>query len=240
MVKPVTRPLVKCCGMTDACLAEYALKQGADAIGLVFVKNTPRYVSVEQAKKIAGVVKTRKHCAVGVFANQPLQQVVQIYREVSLGAVQLHGEETAAYCRELRNMLAVDQGSSWPFLVKAFSVSGPEVLEQIPAYHPYVDAVLLDAYVPQRLGGTGKIFNWELAIEFANRWPSKPVIIAGGLHSGNVGKLLTRITPLGMDVSSGIEVSPGKKSFEKIAAFIKAVKGEVKNHDFFSGGSEAR
>ncbi len=219
----MSKPLVKICGLTKAFQARAALALGADAVGLVFVKESSRYVSAEQAAAIGRCVRNGKS-AVGVFADHPLEQVVELVNRLSLNAVQLHGRETPDYCRRLRNSLKNVKVGPWPFLVKSFAVRGPEVFQEVDGYVSRVDGVLLDTYHPQSAGGTGKRFNWELAAEFKRHWPDKPLVVAGGLNGENVSDLILQVNPWGVDVSSGVENKPGDKCLEKIAAFLHRVR----------------
>jgi phosphoribosylanthranilate isomerase len=196
---------VKICGITrpeDALAAEEA---GADAIGLIFVERSKRYVTVEQATSVSAAVGPFM-ARVGVFVDAPLAFVREVARELRLSAVQLHGREDAAYAAALRQ-------SCW--VIKAFSFSPslrvPE-LRDFPA-----DAVLLDGLTP----GSGEAFDWQAAL-FLRDYPR--LVLAGGLTPETVGAGIEVLRPYAVDVASGVEASPGIKSAEKIKAFVGAAK----------------
>ena len=222
----MSSPLIKCCGITNTEHGKYALTRGADALGLVFVNTSSRHVSLEQAKNITTEVLPLGKQVVGVFADMPVEQVAKTVQQVGLTGIQLHGKETVEYCIRLKELVAQETAGPWPFLTKAFSMRNSSSFNSILKYHAHVDAILLDTYSASALGGTGSTFDWGLACQYVKHWPRQPLIIAGGLNSNNVTSLLSQITPLGVDVSSGIETAPGIKDKTKIDSFIKAVKGK--------------
>ncbi|WP_366923662.1 phosphoribosylanthranilate isomerase [Metallumcola ferriviriculae] len=219
----MVKPVVKICGITTAAQAKMVSTAGADAIGLVFAKQSTRFVSRQQASTISQMVDNDTS-VVGVFCNDSEEVVAAAADFVSLSAVQLHGNESPDYCRRLREKMHLVEKGCWPMLVKAVPVRGVETLEQVKPYLHLVDAIMLDTYHRGRLGGTGMQFDWHVAVEFNRLWPEKTLLIAGGLNGVNVGTLLARINPWGVDVSSGVEAYPGQKSPEKVSAFIKQVK----------------
>ncbi|MBI3851416.1 MAG: phosphoribosylanthranilate isomerase [Verrucomicrobia bacterium] len=201
-------PKVKICGITNLPDALAAAEAGADALGLMFVETSPRHVSLAIAADIARqlppfIIK------VGVFVNAPEELVFCAIGDCGLNLLQFHGEETPEYCRQFGLMS-----------MKAFRIRDAESLRALPGYK--TDAFLLDSHVAGKSGGTGKSFNWDLAIE-AKKF-GRPIFLAGGLTPENVGDAVRQVEPYGVDVSSGVEASPGKKDITKVRAFITAAK----------------
>jgi phosphoribosylanthranilate isomerase len=201
--------VVKICGITNAADALAAAGSGADALGLMFYEGSPRHVTVKAAAEIArqlppSVIK------VGVFVNAPEDAVLRAIGECGLNIVQFHGDETPEYC-----------GLFPVMTIKAFRVRDAGSLKALADYQ--TDAFLLDAHTPDKLGGTGTTFNWDLAMEAQKL--GRPIFLAGGLTPENVAEAVRRVQPYAVDVSSGVEESPGKKDHQKMAAFIKAAKG---------------
>jgi phosphoribosylanthranilate isomerase len=201
--------VVKICGITNVADALAAAGSGADALGLMFYEGSPRHVTMKAAAEIAQklppfVIK------VGVFVNAPEDAVLRAIGECGLNIAQFHGDETPEYCAQFPVMT-----------IKAFRVRDAESLKALEDYQ--TDAFLLDAHTPVKLGGTGMSFNWDLAIEAQKL--GRPIFLAGGLTPENVAEAVRRVRPYAVDVSSGVEASPGKKDHQKLAAFIKAAKG---------------
>jgi len=198
---------VKICGITSLDDAAMAVQAGADALGLVFYAKSPRAVDPEQAAAIiAGIPPFVQ--VVGLFVNAPLELVNATADSCGLDVVQLHGEETPSYCASVRRRV-----------LKAFRVRGRESLATMADYR--VAGFLLDAYSPDSYGGTGERFDWDCAV-----WAKGevPIILAGGLQPGNVASAVARVAPYGLDVSSGVESSPGRKDPELVRAFIRNAK----------------
>jgi len=209
---------VKICGIRDKAHALAAVEAGADFIGLVFAPS-PRQVSPARAREIASAVKKSSHTikVVGVFVNAPSSQVNELADFCALDWVQLSGDESWEYCQELKKTI-----------IKVIHVSSGQKTDEILAdigtgYQllPEKELVcLLDSRVGGAYGGTGQVFNWQLAREVSVRFP---VMIAGGLTAANVGQLVREVKPWGVDVSTGVE-SNGLKDASKIRAFVKAVR----------------
>ena len=201
-------PLVKICGLTTQTDALHAASCGADAIGLVFYANSPRCVTLEIAREICAALPpfiTR----VGLFVNESPEKIREIVAYCGLDLIQLHGDETPT------------QSDYMPIrTVKALRVKDAASLVGHEKYQ--VSTLLLDAWVPNAYGGTGECFNWDLAAAVAL---SRPVILAGGLTVENVADAIVQVQPYAVDVSSGVEQAPGKKDHAKVAAFIRAAKG---------------
>jgi phosphoribosylanthranilate isomerase len=198
----------KICGITRVEDALAAAAAGADAIGLVFVAKSPRHVMPEQAAEIAAALPpfvTR----VALFVNPDAAQVEAVLRRARPDALQFHGEEPPAFCRSF----------GVPYLKAARVRPGVDLL-QFAALHADAQGFLLDAWSEAAHGGTGERFDWALIPPDLPR----PVILAGGLHPGNVAEAVRAVRPWAVDVSSGVEAAKGIKDAAKIAAFIKEVR----------------
>jgi len=209
---------VKICGIRDKTHVLAAVEAGADFIGLVFAPSR-RQVSPQKALSLVEVIRGLRSgpAAVGVFVNAAAQEVNHIADYCQLDWVQLSGDESWQYCQELKKAI-----------IKVIHVSSGQKTDEILAdietgYQllPEKELVcLLDSRVGVAYGGTGQVFNWQLAREVSARFP---VIIAGGLTPANVGQLVREVQPWGVDVSTGVE-SNGLKDASKIRAFVKAVR----------------
>ncbi|MDP2921230.1 MAG: phosphoribosylanthranilate isomerase [Candidatus Omnitrophota bacterium] len=206
---------VKFCGITSIEDRDDAVKSGADAIGLVFFKDSPRSVTIEKAVEILEDIPPFVS-VVGVFVNEDMEFIEECVERLGLNAVQLHGDEDVKYCLKFKNLKFI-KGVK---LIKAIRVRDREslaVIEDCPA-----DAILLDAYRKDMYGGTSKGFDRSLAI-IAKEY-GKNLIISGGLTPDNVYEIIKEVKPYGVDVSSGIESSPGKKNLELMEQFIQEVR----------------
>ncbi len=199
---------VKICGITNRDDALHAVEAGADALGFVFHAASPRNVSPEQA---AAVIESLPPFvqAVGLFVNAGFDFINATCELCRLDIVQLHGDEQPEFCDRLAHRV-----------IKAFRIKDITSLEPMKDYR--VAGYLLDAWSPGVYGGTGLAFNWEVA-GIAKRYG--PIILAGGLTPDNVRQAVERVEPYGVDVSSGVESSPGKKDPLKVEAFIRHAKG---------------
>jgi phosphoribosylanthranilate isomerase len=198
---------IKICGITNLKDALMAAKLGADAIGFVFAKSTRR-ITPEKAGDI--VLKLPwKLVRIGVFVNEKPERVNRVVRVCGLDLVQLHGDETPAYCKKISSRI-----------IKAVRIKSKKDIEKIKKYK--VAAVLLDAYSKSKYGGTGKTFDWNLA---KNVKRSKvPVILSGGLNEKNIMEAIKKVRPYAVDVSSGVESSPGCKNAKKMKKVIEIAK----------------
>ncbi|MCI4626370.1 MAG: phosphoribosylanthranilate isomerase [Candidatus Magnetoovum sp. WYHC-5] len=197
---------IKICGITRLKDALWAVDCGVDALGFVFYEKSPRKADINEVKKIIRALPPFV-VTVGVFVNEDGSKIDKIIAETGINAVQLHGSETPQEC------------TRWPCVIKAFRVKegwGVDVLKQYS-----VKAVLLDNYVAGQFGGTGEVFNWEIA-KTAKAYGN--VILAGGLTVENVKSAVAHVSPYALDVSSGVESSPGIKDHLKIKDFIKEAK----------------
>ncbi|MBP1774314.1 MAG: trpF [candidate division NC10 bacterium] len=198
---------VKICGITSAEDAAAAVDAGADALGLVFVPGTPRHVAPDLAAGILEAVPPLV-ATVGVFVDHPLEEVLRIVSVLGLHAVQLHGQEPAAYSRRIPVPV-----------IRAVRVRDAASLRSLETYPAH--AFLLDAYVEGLPGGTGTPISLDLARQAKGR---KPVILSGGLRPETVSQAVRLVRPYGVDVSSGVEASPGRKDHAKVREFIVNVR----------------
>lgn len=205
---------VKICGITQLEQAIAIAEMGASALGYICVTRSPRYITPQNIAPIVSAV-TQSTPAIkhfGVFANASLSDILNVTRTAGLSVIQLHGDETPATCQLLRD--ALDHADLLEVkLVKAIRVRTDEDLETALSYEAFVDYLLLDAYHPDQLGGTGKTLDWAAIQDFS---PSRPWFLAGGLNSDNVLSAIARLSPNGIDLSSGVERSPGDKDLSKV------------------------
>ena len=203
---------VKICGMTQLKDALFAVEQGVDAVGFIFYKKSPRAVTMKTVReiitKLPPLVDT-----VGVFVNESAERLNKIADYCGLDLVQLHGEESPAFCRKIRRRV-----------IKAFRVKDLQSIKQLEKFP--VSGFLLDTFSDDLHGGTGKTFDWNLAL------PAKkmgPVLLAGGLTPRNILQAVRQVRPYGIDVCSGVEKSPRIKDLEKVRAFLKNIRSGSKS-----------
>jgi len=201
------RTRVKICGITRAQDALEAVKQGADAIGLVFYPKSPRNVSAAQAAEIVSQIPPFV-TVVGLFVDAEPAFIQEVISSVKLDLLQFHGDETPSACRQY----------SRPYM-KAIRVKNGTNLVQYAADYADARALLLDAFAEGVPGGTGLVFDWSL---IPQNLPL-PIVLAGGLNAENVGVAIEQVRPYAVDVSGGVEASKGIKDAAKIAAFMRGV-----------------
>jgi phosphoribosylanthranilate isomerase len=199
---------VKICGITSLADAQAAVAAGADALGFNFYEKSPRFVPMKTAAEISRALP-RFTLRTGVFVNPAEELVRRAMAECGLNLLQFHGDEPPEFCTQFGLMS-----------MKAFRVRDAGSLKELTKYQ--TDAWLLDAYASDTFGGTGEKFNWDLALE-AQR-PGKPVFLAGGLTPENIAGAVQQVRPFGVDVSSGVESSPGRKDHARVRAFINLAK----------------
>ena len=208
---------MKICGITRAEDADLAAELGASALGFVFWSGSPRYIRPEAAREIVRRSASRVK-SVGVFVDEPEEQVVRVMESVGLDVAQLHGHESPAYCRGLARLHP--GGFEGASVIKAIGV---EPGSQIALDEFGTDVlILLDAQDPSRHGGTGQTVDWDSARRIA---ASRPTILAGGLNAENVARAVESVRPYGVDVSSGVESAPGLKDRERLRSFFEALNG---------------
>ena len=252
---------IKTCGITNLDDALASTDAGADALGFVFYPKSPRHVTLEIAGSIVARVPEQVE-KVGVFANETVDRIRDAVQQVGLTAVQLHGDESVEFSRELFQELTNKAQRPrifrvWPARVfdapagqsVGWDPVGVGVVEPDEAYkgkrvhkihvakngdlfletHGFrpgvISGVLLDSSNDERRGGTGETFDWERVQPWAGIINSiSKLIVAGGLHPGNVQEAIHLLHPWGVDVSSGVETEPGKKDHRKMGAFMDAVR----------------
>jgi phosphoribosylanthranilate isomerase len=201
---------IKVCGITNLEDALMAVEAGADALGFNFYRRSPRYVTPEDAGRIVEELPPNV-MKVGVFVNETDPgEVERISDRAGLAAVQLHGDESPAYCSQLQDR----------FTIKALRVHDDFNPLSVKDYE--TNAVLLDAYTKGVHGGTGRIFDWEVARKVRELVPQ--LYLAGGLSPENVADAIAAVHPYAIDACSGLESAPGRKNAERVHAFIAAAR----------------
>ena len=217
--EPATQSVfTKICGITNLEDARVAIAAGADMLGFNFYPRSPRFVEPAIASEIIGAVRSEPQSQsvkmIGVFVNETLENVLTTADEVGLDGIQLHGDETATFCRQIKTK-APDL-----FVMKALRPNGPIDLTSVTEYS--VDALMLDAYDPNVHGGTGRLANWDFAREAARRLPR--LFLAGGLSPENVAQAIAAVRPYAVDACSALETTPGKKDHVRVRRFVAAVR----------------
>jgi phosphoribosylanthranilate isomerase len=207
-------PKVKICGVTNLEDAGRAADLGAWAVGLIFHEPSPRRVREDEATAIAVALRRRVEVC-GVFVNRPLDEVVEAADRLGLTMLQLHGDEGPSYCAQAARR-------SGCRVIKAMQVRSGADLQALEPFH--TDFHLLDSHARSLRGGTGEAFDWSLA---GSHRGGVPVILSGGLTSGNVAAGIETVSPYAVDVASGVEAEPGRKDPRKLEAFFTAVRGEA-------------
>ena len=198
--------LVKICGITRGEDAAAAVACGAGALGFVFWPKSPRFIDPAAARQIIRTLPPFV-TPVGVFVNQPAEEVNEVAALAGLGAVQLHGDESAEYASAMTRPV-----------LKALTVDAAE--KHAERAWPAGTMVLLDVHDPVRRGGTGQTIDWARAAGIA---AEQPIVLAGGLNADNVATALAHVRPFGIDVSSGVERAPGIKDRDRLQALFEAI-----------------
>jgi phosphoribosylanthranilate isomerase len=205
---------IKICGITNLEDARVSIAAGADALGFNFYRPSPRYIDPHAAREIIDQLPDGV-LTVGVFVNEESPALVeQTASEAGVVALQLHGDESPAFCQELANR----------YVIKVLSAGNEFRPEDALDYH--VQAIMLDAFDSKLRGGTGRIIDWSLARQTRNLVPR--IILAGGLTPENVTEAIATIDPYGVDACSALESTPGKKIPERVMSFISAAKSALK------------
>ena len=200
---------VKICGITNLEDALVSFFAGADALGFVFYKKSPRYIRPQKAANISRILP-KKIKRVGVFVDEKVKTVKKIAKLCGLDMLQFQGKEEPEYCKKFEGCK----------VIKAFRISKKEDLEQISKYKTF--AYLFDSFSNTQAGGTGTKFNWKILAPAARIDSS--VFISGGLAACNVKEAIKLLKPSWVDVSSSLEIKPGKKDHKKIKKFIQTAK----------------
>lgn len=202
---------IKICGITKPEQGQKIAQLGATALGFICVERSPRYIEAQQIKAIISNLDSSID-TIGVFANAEIPEISQIVQKAGLSGVQLHGSESPQFCQQLKEQLPQIE------IIKAFRIENSASLQETFSYTQYVDTLLLDAYHPQMLGGTGKTLDWSDLQQFE---PSLPWMLAGGLTPQNIKTALDTLQPDGIDLSSGVERSPGDKDLGKVTQLLQ-------------------
>jgi len=202
---------LKICGVTTREDADQLVAMGVDALGVNFWPKSKRYLAVDEATWLLHLAG--KILRVGVFVNEAPELPLRLVSEGYLDVVQLHGDETPEDAAAFRD-------AGIPFL-KAIGVKTRAELERATEFG--AAAILLDAHAPGIYGGTGEVFDWEVASDFRRCHPDLPVILAGGIVPENAALAVMSVQPSALDIASGAEISPGIKDFQKVAAFLAAL-----------------
>ncbi|KGF73682.1 N-(5'-phosphoribosyl)anthranilate isomerase [Neosynechococcus sphagnicola sy1] len=207
---------VKICGITKPDQGRAIAELGATALGFICVPGSPRYVSPQQIREVVNCLpQGQTPDRIGVFVDANLTVICQTAITAGLTGIQLHGQESPNFCQQLRQMLPGME------LIKALRVQTLTTLHQGSAYQDWIDTLLLDAYHPQRLGGTGQILDWQQLQDYS---PPLPWFLAGGLTPDNVLAALGQLKPNGIDLSSGVERSPGDKDLDRVARLFEQLR----------------
>ena len=205
---------LKICGITNYEDAIAAVKLGAHALGFIFAES-PRKISPEKAKDIISLLPPFVQ-TVGVFVNEDPKRIEEIIEFCGLNFVQLHGDETPDICKIFM-----------PRSIKAIRVKDSSSIKGIEKYKGNVQALLLDTYQKERAGGTGRVFDWSIAVEAKKI--GIPIILSGGLGPHNIREAVSIVKPFAVDVNSGVESEPGKKSFYLLQELMKRIDELLSN-----------
>lgn len=200
---------VKICGITNRRDAGLSVEMGADAIGFIFAPS-PRRITPEKAREIIGGIPPFVQ-TVGVFVNERPDTVRRIMGFCGLDLIQFHGDESPEVC-----------GDFMPHTIKAFRIRDRSVLQTINPYCGKISAMLLDTYVRETMGGTGKTFDWRTAV--TGKVLGVPIILSGGLRPSNIVNAISEVNPFAVDVNSGIEERPGKKDHSLMEELMENIR----------------
>lgn len=207
------RVRVKICGITNARDAEAAIEAGADALGFNGYAKSKRYLNLRSAAE--WIEKLPSHVTrIAVLVNPNLEEAKAIARLSGFDGLQLHGNETAEFCASLTR-------DNIPF-AKAIPASEPGRIKEARSFGTH--AIVLDSGGGDSFGGTGTVFPWEIARTFRQSHPDLRVILAGGLTPENVARAVAEVWPYAVDVTTGVESSPGRKDAHKLREFLKAAR----------------
>ncbi|SNR77524.1 phosphoribosylanthranilate isomerase [Desulfurobacterium atlanticum] len=203
---------VKICGITNLEDALQAVESGADVLGFIMFKGSKRYISPKEVRNITKNLPPFI-AKVGVFVNEDRASVLEILSYAGLDFAQLHGDETVNYCKYIGKER----------VIKVFRLKSENEIAKIKEFETVSKAILLDTYSEKSYGGTGKSFDWKIAVKVKESI-SIPLILSGGLNLNNVKEAIKTVEPFAVDVCSGVEEEPGRKNHNLVRDFIRAVK----------------
>ncbi|HIK36922.1 MAG: phosphoribosylanthranilate isomerase [Geminocystis sp.] len=201
---------LKICGITELAQAIAIAELGVDTLGFICVADSPRYLEATRIQQITSKLP-KQVSKIGVFVNQTVETIVTVLETAGLTGIQLHGDETPSQCAQLREILPRVE------IIKAFRYRDKKSLATLEEYLPYIDTILVDTYQKNVYGGTGKTLDWQQLRDFR---PKRPWLLAGGLNADNILLALQTVHCDGFDVSSGVEISPGKKDLAKVRHLV--------------------
>ncbi|MBP3192413.1 phosphoribosylanthranilate isomerase [Natronogracilivirga saccharolytica] len=208
MFEDQQQPKLKICGITSLEDARFAAGALVDYLGFIFYPGSARYISPRNASEIISWIEGPK--CVGVFVNQPADEINKVIKKTNIDLVQLHGDESPGFARSLDRPV-----------IKAFRVKGPEqageLSESISEWEDVAEYFLFDAHHDQLYGGTGSAWDWSIVNKLGH---STPFFLAGGINDENLKEAVSQVSPFGIDLSSSLEESPGVKDFDKIQSFV--------------------
>lgn len=208
------RTRIKMCGITRKKDAEAGIQAGLDALGFIFYEKSPRNVTPDFVRKVVAKIPPFIDC-VGVFVDRDREEVEEIVEYCGLTHAQLHGNERPKYCERLERFASPCR------VIKAFRVGKKSSASEFTPYDAVVRGYLLDTYVKDSAGGTGKTFDWDIIRSLDLK---RPLILAGGLSPDNVVQAVKSVTPYGVDVNSGVETEPGIKDHSKLYDFVSKIR----------------
>ncbi|MFC1690778.1 phosphoribosylanthranilate isomerase [Nanoarchaeota archaeon] len=206
---------VKICGITNLSDAKLAVKLGANYLGFIFYKSSPRRITPQKADSIIKEIKNKKQKVVAVFVNETKENIIKISQKIKPDVIQLHGNETPQFCKDLKKELIKIKKPIK--LIKAFRIKNKATLKKTEGYTS-PDYYLFDTYKKGSFGGTGKTFDWKII-----KKTKKPIFLSGGLNPKNINNALKKRV-FALDISSGIEKKPGKKDPKKLKELFNNLK----------------
>lgn len=223
---------IKICGVTRSADVATAIRLGADALGFNFYPQSPRYVPpavaaelVAEARRVTTALNLPKVTCVGVFVNESAETMRGVAEQVGLDALQLHGDDVIERIGELTSHACLA-------VLRIRAIDDPAIAELAAAIQrPHVRGVLIDAYSPDAYGGTGHQVAWDWIPRLQTHWGALPTILAGGLRPANVADAIATAKPLGIDVASGVEASPGIKDSHLLEQFITTARHALDRMD---------
>lgn len=206
---------VKICGIRQPEQGKAIAALGIKTLGFICVPSSPRYVTPDQISQVLAILPPGIE-SIGVFANDSLAMIEQVAGDTGLTGIQLHGQEPPEFCQAVKKAMPQQE------IIKALRIENAAALVQAENYFSVIDTLLLDAYHPQQLGGTGQTLPWDSLSHF--RAPI-PWLLAGGLTPENILMALSYLNPDGIDLSSGVERSPADKDLEKVKLLVEKLQG---------------